>query len=896
MSGALSLSKDVSEICENMLKSPSDVAACHKAVLDTLLDAHRKGAGGRSICWVHSDSADAIIRFLYNFFMNGLDRLSRKWADKFCIVALGGYGRRELSPKSDIDLMFLYSTGVDDDFKMLIVDKIAYPLWDTGLKLGHSSRTAAEAVCGAKYDEFTFTSMLDARFLCGNVSVFNSFKRAFNTYVRKVSASKIDELMRLKRDRHARYGWSAYVQEPNIKSGVGSLRDIHTLHWIAFLKRGSSDFKALARAGKMSKNEFRGMLRAFDFLLRVRNEAHFFFNRQNDLLDLESQSPIARNLGFLGDEESRAEELMRKVYFSLKTVDAVAKAVRKRMGIVLPSDVYDNMRRLGTRVPRNKKIPIDGFTIWRGEISTSHPGAFRRKPWRLVSVFRYAQLYSAVPGDKLELLIKDSRHYIDDSLRSSPRAMKPFLEIMTDKGNVAPVLELMHFWGILGAFVPEFGEITCRVQRELYHRYTADIHTLNAIAQLDRVFCAQSDDLPYWDYHAVLTSMHSPELAYLILFLHDIGKGDGIRGHAEIGAELAEKVLRRFGIPESDMQTVLFCVRNHLEMARFWQTHDLEDESCMREFAAKMPNIDCLKLLYVITFCDAMGTSDTFWNSYKQSLHATLYAGASDAMLRESHETIDLLRDRKRLLVSELLSMPEFADKSDLLLEHVNKLPKNYFMYHGRANLAVHIRMMDKLKSNMAAGDGGSPVLQWREDPNRSLISLSVVSTDRRRLFSTLSGVMSLSGLNILGSKILTREDGITIDTFYVAGISKGAIKDKGLRARLSRRIMRALQNPSALDSEIESAMRDGLPAPRVPLVSEVSFKDSSAGSVLEIAAADRPWLLYKISRAIDACGFDVRFAHIETSGKRVHDFFGIAQRGEENNFNTLIKRLRRLT
>ncbi len=888
----LNLGRELLRLRNEHLKTPADIAECRKLAMSILFDAHRRGLGGVSFCKEHSDFIDALVKFLYDNFIGRRKEYSSTIEKKFCIVALGGYGRRELSPHSDLDLMFLYSSGVKDDVKMLVVDQIAYPLWNVGLKLGHSSRTVSEAIYGARADIFAFTAMLDSRFLCGEKKIFNKFKAALWADASKNSESKIDELLRLKRDRHSKYGWVPFVQEPNLKNGVGGTRDIQTLGWIALLKRGNSDFKELARAGKMSRNEFRLFLKARDFILRVRNEAHFFFNRENDLLDLESQSAIAKNLGFFGDDEDRAEYFMRKVYTALRTVDSVTKATRKRMGIILPEDVSNNMRLLGVRVKRSRKIGIDGFTIWRGEIENLHFGAFKRKPWRLISVFRYAQRYSAVPSDRLEIEIKDSISLIDNSLRENPIAKKHFLEILFDKGSVAPYLELMHFCGVLGAFIPEFADITCRVQRELYHRYTVDVHTLNTIAVLDKIFCSRIDSVPFGTYHTVLTSLQVPELAYLILFLHDIAKSEGVKGHAESSAEIAEKILKRFDIPESEAEIVLFCIRNHLEMVRFWQTRDLDDESSIREFASKIPNVECLKFLYVITFCDAMGTSNSLWNSYKESLHKSLFERVSNLMLREAKELRQERRTRREMVITELLSRSEFADKEELLLEHISQLPKNYFMHHGGRNLAMHIAMIDKLRNAVAENPKSpvSPIIEWREDPNRSLISVCVVSTDRKGLFAAISGALSLSGLSILGSKIFTRSDGITIDTFYVTGISMGAIKNKNLRGRIVRKIVRAIDDSDWLKSKF-CGILEGVKKQR--LVSEAKFCGEIEGlKILEIYAPDSAGLLYRISSTINDCGYDINFAYIDTSNKKAIDTFLIKPREKSCSQEILLEKL----
>ena len=892
------LFKDVGEACSETLAASGitrdALSSCLSRTYETIRTSHLSGMGGKVVCAAHALVIDRIVEYLYRSFLERRKKRYRSIASKFCVVALGGYGRSELSPKSDIDILFLYDSSVSTRFKGVVIDEISYPLWDLGLKLGHSSRTYREALADARKDILLRNSMLDARLICGDSALYKKFTGRFDTLCAAKKKEHFDELMRLKLDRHAKFGWTPYLQEPNVKNGIGGLRDAQTMIWKTHLNFGSNNLRELASRSIISISEFKSVWRAYDFLLRVRNDMHYHFERANDLLDLETQPKIAEHLGFrAGGEIERIEEFMRKVYSSFRAIDSVAKTARKRMGLSLPGDVEENMYHLGTKLPGNKKFNIGGFSFYRGEAQAAAPNVFKKDPAQLVKVFGLFQEYGAVPSDRLEVLIKDSRHLIDDAVRSDPSTNSAFLSILQKRGGVFPALELMHYWGVLGAFIPEFKDITCMVQHEFYHRYTADIHILNTIAQLDKIFCARESDGLYWEYHKVLVSSPSPTLLYLMLFLHDIGKGDGIRGHAEIGAEIGAEILRRLGVPDSDSESVLFIVKNHLQMARFWQSYDVEDEVSIGKFASIVKNEELLKYLYVLTFCDAMGTAEGFWNSYKQSLHSSLYTGTL-AYLQKKQSHISIAR-RKAKVLSEALSDPNSRGLESLVVEQMENLPRNYFLFHGRNDLLMHVKMIRELQLNARKGQGDMPIIEWRDEPNDSISRLYVVSTDRSGLFATLAGVVTLSGFDILGSKIFTRDDGITLDAFYVRGICDGIAANPKMKARFEAEVRRAIAERESLDKRVDEMFYSDNRHKRENVVSDVFMRRESKKLVVEIRARDRIGLLYKIARAIDSCGYDIVFARVNTERVWAQDSFHLAPRPLAESPAELAKTLRNL-
>ena len=504
------------------------------------------------------------------------------------------------------------------------------------------------------------------------------------------------------------------------------------------------------------------------------------------------------------------------------------------------------------------------------------------------------QEYGVVPSDSLEVLIKDSRNLIDDKVHHDKETNSAFLSILENRGNVFPTLELMHYWGVLGAFVPEFKDITCMVQHEFYHRYTVDVHTLNTIAQLDKIFCASQNDGIYYEYHKVLLSSPSPILLYPTILLHDIGKSDGIRGHAEVSADIAKKILERWGVQESDIEPIIFAIKNHLQMARFWQSHDVEDESAIAKFASIVKNEENLKYLYVLTFCDASGTADGFWNSYKQSLHSALFS-ATMAYFNK-RRTPAMLERRKMKVLSESLADSRSLGLERIIFEQSEFLPQNYFMLHGRNDLLMHAKMISQLRENFKnSKTSKNPVVEWRDDPNDSISRLYVVSQYQTGMFSVLSGIITLSGLDILGSKIFKRSDGITLDAFYVSGIVGGMSANPRIKARFAREIDAVINGDIELDSRVNEIFYKDKSRKESTIISDVFMRRESGKIVVELRARDRAGLLYKIAKIIEENGYDIVFARINTELGWAQDTFHIVASGEHNTSSVLLKKLREL-
>ncbi len=857
---------------------------------------HDAGADGRAIAKALAAMVDVMLTHLFNHALASYQTTHGKLPSPVALLALGGYGRAELSPLSDIDIMFLFPSKVRlsaiQPLQQHLIDEVLYILWDCGLKVGHSTRTVDDVFSEARKDIQTKTALLEARQISGDTALFESFIGAYKSfYTTDHPKAYITARLEDQATRRGKYGDTVFLQEPDIKSGVGGLRDYQNTVWMARVKLGIDRIDDLLAQNYLRRNELRDFKRAYDFLLRARNELHFQSKRPTDLLDLEAQPRIAYGIGYVHrDPLGRVEQFMRDYYRAAQTIYRISRLVENRLALTLETDDGGKISfREAVRAHRYQKTRrLDGF-IFRGrELSMEHSQVFRDDPARLIRVFRHCQLLGAQPDFSLQNLIRESLPLITKHVTHSEAANISFRAILDEAGSVHPTLALMHELGVLGRFIPEFDELTCLVQHEFYHRYTADIHTLNAIRQLDAIF-TQTEPLAK-KYRDTLHETPAPTLLYLILLLHDIGKARGIKGHAEAGVDIALPILARLGIDAESQETVTFIIKNHLIMARFWQKRDVDDPASAAAFAELVSDPDQLRYLYVHTFCDARGTASGLWNGYKDTLHTTLFRATLEQLtLGEALATRHT--QRIKMTYQELVSKNIPGISTDEIAAHFNLLPERYFIQTDTNEIALHIGMVNRLLKSITAADSiGAlkPVIEWQDDLNRSLTVVNVVTWDRAGLFYKLAGAFAVAGLSILSAKVISRSDHIAIDTFYVVEPGRGVVQSAKAQELFAKTVEEALMNNRDLYPAIaEQAKRSQAPRFGVvknseplqasfPPTVEVYHELSMERTIVEVQARDEIGLLFRLARAISEHGFDITFARIGTERSIAIDSFYI--------------------
>ncbi len=863
------------------------VAACKeflKVETAFIKEKHRKGASGMDVVKGRSILIDTLIKALAK---EALEKVKQELPEAnfaISIVAIGGYGRAELSPLSDVDIMFLCPEKIKrqdlDKSQEILAQKILYPLWDSGLKVGHSSRTMSEVFNEARSDIQTKTSLLEARLIAGSEPLFEGFQTSYHLFYRKENPKAyITERLKDQRDRRAKMGGSVFMQEPDIKNGAGGLRDFQNTFWMARVRLNVDSINGLEELNYMRKSELKAFKEAYDFLLRVRNELHFRSKRPTDLLSLETQPRVALRLGY--KERSvlkRVEDFMRDYYSHAQNIFQISQIVENRLSLTNqeskknPISSVKNFL-LARRKERVKRF--DGFIIRGTEITYQDKAVFDEDPVRLIRVFRHKQQNKVELDFELSALIRASLNKIDDEVIHSQDANSSFRSILQDTGNVYPTLLAMHSHGILGAFMPEWGKLTCLVQHEYYHRYTADVHTLHTIRELDNI--VSNPDPIFQPYRKQLHELRLPNLLYLILFLHDIGKASGIKNHAEKGVELAEPILDRLGISEENRILIRFIIKHHLLMARFWQRYDLDDPDTASSFAEQTESPEKLRLLYLHTFCDARGTARGLWNNYKDTLHNTLFSRTLEAFKIEGRLEEHYER-HKNMMQNNLIGMDIPGVSEEEINAHFQLLPDRYFINSSKEDIILHIRMVNQLLQEIASADSVGtlkPAIDWKTDMNRSFTVVNIVTWDRAGLFHKLAGALNIAGYSILSAKAVSRDDHIAIDTFYVTESNRSEASRENAKAVFEDCIKETLMSNKDLYPRIQSIMKkmdsdlfrvnDNPLAesfqPQVDVYHELSLRRT----ILEVQAQDHLGLLYQISQCIYKHGFDITFARINT-------------------------------
>jgi [protein-PII] uridylyltransferase len=884
------------------------LAAC-KAYLTAesarIFQRHRDGESGLKIAQACAFKID---RLLKRLFICALESWRKKHGEPptpVCLIALGGYGRAELNPLSDVDVMFLYpgtsTSGSLAAFQEYLSNEILYPLWDLRLKIGHSTRTLNEVFTEAGRDIRTKTSLLESRLIAGTESLYDNFAEAYRKhYLQDNPKGYIASRLSDQASRRVQHGDTVFMQEPDIKNGVGGLRDYQNTLWMARVRLGISRIDELAEQHYLHPTELREFQRAYQFLLRVRNELHYMSKHPTDVLNLETQPRLAANLGYPQHALlERVEAIMHDYYRHAQAIYRISKIIEQRLALTIAAGpgLVSSLKNLllARRSERTKNF--DGFVLRGRQLAAQNPDIFKADPVRLIRVFRHCQQMDCAPDVDLAALIRASGRLINWKIIASADANLSFRTMLEEAGKVYTPLALMHELGVLGRFVPEFKPLTCLVQHEYYHRYTADIHTLSAIRELDGIFAASEPITG--KYRDELHKTGNPTLLYLILLLHDIGKGKGIQGHADAGVTLAAPVLDRLQVDGDTRATINFIIKNHLVMARFWQKHDLDDPHTSAAFAELVVDPDRLRYLYVHTFCDARGTSTNLWNGYKDTLHQRLFDTTLERLtLGDKVET--RLRELKEMTRQTLIAQTIPGISPDEVTAHFNLLPERYFVQTDAGEITLHIQMVNRLLHSISAADSlGAlrPIIEWKDDLNRSYTTVHVVTWDRAGLFYKLSGAFSVAGLSILSAKITTRSDHIAIDTFHVVEPGRGVVQNQTAMETFARTVEEALVANRDLMPDITAQAQklanaryttqsSELPAsfpPTVEVYNELSLKRI----IVEVQAHDQIGLLYRLVKAISDHGFDTTFARINTERSVAIDTFYIEPNKPDDTVDT---------
>ncbi|GAC1453069.1 MAG: [protein-PII] uridylyltransferase [Steroidobacteraceae bacterium] len=784
-------------------------------------------------------------------------RLQCAAATGWALVAVGGYGRGELHPASDVDILLLAPEPAGDVGRAAAESLVAF-LWDIGLEIGHSVRTVAECATESAADVGVMTTLLEARLLAGDAALYAAMHAALTPEriwpVRRFFDAKVRE----QAERHLKANDTAYNLEPNVKTGPGGLRDIQTIAWVAKRHFGAQSLDELATHGFLTAAELRRLKQAQAFLWKVRFGLHALTGRREDRLLFDHQMRLAKSFGYEDASYTLGvEQFMQRYYRTVMDVSLLNELLLQLFREAILSE---------SEPPR----PLNArFQVRNGSLEALNDEVFARNPSALLELFALLQQRPEIGGVRAPTMRAVTRNLwlIDEEFRQNPRHHRLFLEILRSPVGVTHELRRMNTYGVLGRYIPAFGRIVGRMQYDLFHAYTVDAHTLFVVSNLRRFAIPRYDhELP--EASRVMQQLPRSEVAYLAALFHDIAKGRG-GDHSELGAVDAEAFCLEQGLSPYDARLVAWLVRNHLQLSLTSQKQDIGDPEVINAFARKVGDETHLDYLYVLTCADVRGTNPRLWNSWKASLFRDFYQRVKRALRRGLESPIDpehLVRETqdgaRRLLM-------EHAVAEEHLGAVWSRFSASYFLQHSPEEIAWHTRL---LAERNAASDEALVALDPRS--LRGTTAALIFARPRRHGFARTTAVLDQLGLNIVDARITPTGDGFSLDLYHLLEDDGAPITDADRQHEIEAALWRSLQGPA------DAALTVSRRAPRqarmfhTPTQISLSVDERNRRSVLELTAGDRPGLLCDIGKVLMEEHVELHAAKIMTVGERAEDVF----------------------
>jgi [protein-PII] uridylyltransferase len=851
---------------------------------------HQAGGGGREICARRVDLVDVLLRHAFTAATTAARKGTGASESALALIALGGYGRGELNPFSDVDVMLLHrqSAGRISPYIEQMVEQILYLLWDIGFKVGHSTRSIKEAIAQANRDMLTKTAMLESRYLAGDSQLADEFREEFRSkcvagYEREYAELRMQD----QAARHNKFSNSVYLQEPHVKSGCGGLRDYQNLLWMSYFKEGSLTTKHLVGRDWLSQTDQRRIETAYDFLLRVRTDLHYATGRATDVLHRNLQEQIAQRLNYSKKSaQLRSEALMRDYYEHTRNIFRVTERITEQFASGYSTT---RTRSLFGFLPlrRGDQKHLGSFYTRNGQLHASQRDLFAKNPEEMMQVFQLAQEQRVDLSPELEDLLTRRLGQVTRTYRYAKGPRESFKAILTRKGETGRVLRMMHRVDFLGRYIPEFGQLTCLVQHEFCHRYTADEHTLVCIDKLDAL--ARTEDPKLILYRRLLESLEDPFVLYLALLLHDTGKAVGARPHSEASALFAQRVATRLQLSSEQRKSLTLLVDHHLTLSNIAQQRNLDDPATVEEFANIVKNQRNLDALMLLTLADGQGTSPETWSDWKESLVWELFQAASQYLADQKayHEQTKIERESSRADAARHLS----GDYTDEIEAHFDLMPDNYFRASGVPEIVTHLKLFRSLLENISGTNDRplAPAISWEAFPKQGHTIFSICTWDRPHLLAKIAGSFSVVPINILSADIFPRADHVVLDVFRVCDTKGRAVTDPKDLALVEKILCAALENESFdFGPLMERARREH----RHRLAQEAEFPTSivldnkahPAYTLIQVQTPDRIGLLHELLSCLGREGVHIALSRISTqTGAAIDTFYVVdeATRGK---------------
>src|SRR2546423_1281866 len=868
------LAHAASRLAATGARRPTEVLPLYKKFLKVeehrLRLKHQAGGGGREICARRAELVDVLLRYVFG----GAAATTRGNGEPkipLALIALGGYGRGELNPFSDIDVMLLHhrpAAEISPDLEEM-VEQVLYLLWDSGFKVGHSTRSIKEAIAQANRDMLTKTAMLEARFLTGDVELAREFREQFRSKcVQGHEREYVEMRMQDQVARHKKFGDSVYLQEPHVKSGCGGLRDYQNLLWMTYFKEGSLSTNQLVGKDWLSEADQRRIEKAYDFLLRLRTDLHYATGRATDILHVNVQEQIAGRLNYSPRRgQLRSEALMRDYYEHTRNIFRVTERIT---GQFVSGYVTNKTHSLFSFLPlmRVNKVPIgEFFFIRNNQLHTTRREVFRNDPEQMMRAFELAQERNLDLNPELEDLLSRSLRHVTRTYQYARGQRESFMSILSQKGRVGRILRMMHRIDFLGRYIPEFGQLTCLVQHEFMHRYTADEHTLVCIDKLDAL--ADTSTSKLIAYRRIFEELEDPLVLYLAILLHDSGKAVGARPHSEASALFAQRVAARLQLSSEQRKCLILLVDHHLTLSKIAQQRNLDDPATVTEMAHIVKDQKNLNALMLLTLADGQGTSAEAWSDWKESLVWQLFHETSRYLAdrKSYYEQTKIERQSLQASVSENLP-PDYAGEIEA---HFEFMPDHYFRASEPPQIIEHLKLFRSFLENVSREEEVplAAAIKWKVVPEQGHSIVTFCTWERERLLAKVAGSFSVVPLNILSADVFPRGDNVVLGVFRVCDTKSRPVTSSQDMALVEQALRRALEDESFdFLPLIENAKRQSrAPTPRIefPMRIAIDNKTHPTYTLIEIQAPDRIGLLYDVLSCLDGENILIPLSRINT-------------------------------
>ena len=827
-----------------------------RAEIAERLEAHP--GRGLEMATAQSFLTDQLLRLACDTVVASLYPLANPTqSERLALAAVGGYGRGQMAPFSDVDIVFI-TPWKQTPWGEQVIETLLYLLWDLGLKVGNATRSLDDVIRIARSDMTVRTAFLEARFVWGDQPLFDEANARFRKEVVAGTARAfVAEKLAEREARHQRMGDSRYVVEPNLKEGKGGLRDLHALFWIGKYLHQVHSVAELVDKGLLTADELRQFRRAESFLWSVRIMLHHITGRAEERLTFDVQRELAARLAYANRDSMSAVERFMRHYFLM------AKSVGDLTGLFLAHLDESTARLAWLPTLTRRPARLKGFTLRRGQIGVPNDEFFKADPVHLLEIFALADSQGlAIHPLAMRAAARDAQ-LIDERVRRDKTANALFLEVLTSPRDPETVLRWMNEAGVFGRFVPDFGRVVAQMQYDMYHHYTVDEHTIRAIGLLARIERGELKS-DHSLSSAIIHQLINRRVLHVAVLLHDIAKGRG-GDHSLLGADIARRLCPRLGLSKEETETVAWLVEHHLLMSRTAFKRDLSDFKTILDFAEAVASPERLRLLLILTVVDIRAVGPGVWNGWKAQLLRELYDSAEEVLRLGHKQTGRATRiAAKQAGLRDALGWPE-----QRFAAYARRFADSYWVAEASDVLTANAALVE--------GAGDAPLaIACTPDPARGTTLVAIYATDHPGLFYRIAGAISLAGGNIFDARIHTTRDGMAIDNFVVLDPLGRPFVEPAQLARLRRSIEDVLSGRIRLADKLAARPLACRKAElfRVEPRVLIDNKASNRYTVIEVNASDRPALLYALTNGLFQQKLTIHSAHIATYGEKATDTF----------------------